>query len=283
VTPVNDEDESGMFPAPSSNRSDQRHFISDVFLRMAGTQFARGGRSGSIQGSIFQILFLGFIFAVYFLSPREQQANLSMRDGNAEPFLINAANGSSTAGKQRRISYVRRDRGSNIDANFANLNLGNDDGRGSASALNTLRRRYQRRGTSNLEPDVEDGKQNESHSPRDEAAVPESNENALEAKGEGPENAKEPRFARPSRHSALTTQPAVDDATSKTVEERKTQHDIQLPIIHHSSYIRKPDEKLREKFKDLIRSPADGIPEVHIMGELSEGVGFRDTFVSCKW
>jgi hypothetical protein len=202
-----------------------------------------------------------------------------MRDANPEPFLINAANGSSAAGNQRRTSYARRDRGSNVGTNFANLNLGNDEGRGSASALNTLRRRYQRRGTSNLEPDVEDG----THSPRDEAEVPKSNGNSLQAEGEGPENAKEPRYARPSRHSALTTQPAIDDATSKTVEERKTQHDIQLPIMHHSSYIRKPDEKLREKFKDLIRSPADGIPEVHILGELSEGVGFRDTFVSCKW
>lgn len=225
--------------------------------------------------------FVSWCFFVLFLvaSQKAQRQISPMRDANPEPFLINAANESSTAVNQRRRSYVRRDRGSNIDANFANLNLGNDEGRGSASALNTLRRRYQRRGTSNLEPDVEDG----THSPRDEAEVPESKENALQAEGEGPENAKEPRYARPSRHSALTTQPAIDDATSKTVEERKTQHDIQLPIMHHSSYIRKPDEKLREKFKDLIRSPADGIPEVHILGELSEGVGFRDTFVSCKW
>ena len=266
MTLVDDEDESGMFPAPSSNRSDQCHFISDVFdLRTYGG-----------DEYLFQILFLGCC--------RQNKRRISpMRDANPEPFLINAANGSSTAGNQRRTSYVRRDRGSNIDANFASLNLGNDEGRGSASALNTLRRRYQRRGTSNLEAVVEDGKQNESHSPRDEEEIPKSNENALQAEGEGPENAKEPHYARPSRHSALTTQPAIDDATSKTVEERKTQHDIQLPLIHHSSYIRKPDEKLREKFKDLIRSPADGIPEVHILGELSEGVGFRDTFVSCKW
>jgi hypothetical protein len=205
-----------------------------------------------------------------------------MGDGN-EPFLINAANESSTAGNQRRTSHVNRDRGLNIDANFANLNLGNDVGRRGAGALNTLRRRYRRQVTSNSEPDVEDGKQNESCSPRDEEEAPESNENDLQAKAEGPKSAKELRFARSSRHSALTTQPAVDDATSKREEERRTQHDIQLPIIHPSSFIRKPDEKLREKFEDLIRSPADGIPEVHILGELSEGFGFRDTFVSCKW
>lgn len=116
----------------------------------------------------------------------------------------------------------------------------------------------------------------------DKAEVPESNENDIQPKAEGPENVKGPR-SRSSRHSGLTAQPTVDDATSKTIEERAIQHDIQLPLIHHSTFVRKPDEKIREKFKDLIRSPADGIPEVHILGELSEGVGFKDTFVSCKW
>ncbi|KAL7543302.1 hypothetical protein ACHAXR_012701 [Thalassiosira sp. AJA248-18] len=63
--------------------------------------------------------------------------------------------------------------------------------------------------------------------------------------------------------------------------ETKTQH---RPITHHSNHIRKPDEKIREKFKDRLRSVADGIPEVHFIGEVTEGVGFKkDTFVSCKW
>jgi hypothetical protein len=204
-----------------------------------------------------------------------------MRESNPEPFLINVANGSSTAGNKRRTSYVRRSHESNIDASFANLDLGNDDRRGNARTF-SLRRRYQRRDASNSEPDVEDGKQSESYSPLDKAEVPESNENDIQPKADGPENVKGPR-ARPSRHSGLTAQPTVDDATSKTIEERAIQHDIQLPLIHHSTFVRKPDEKIREKFKDLIRSPADGIPEVHILGELSEGVGFKDTFMSCKW
>ncbi|KAL3827456.1 hypothetical protein ACHAXA_003190 [Cyclostephanos tholiformis] len=192
-------------------------------------------------------------------------------------------NESATAGSQRRISYVRRDRGSNIDASFANLNIGNGERRESAATLSSLRRRYQRRDTLNSELDEENGRQSESYSQRDEAKVQESNENALLTKAEGYENAKEPRDARLSRHSVLTAKPAVEDAMSKMIKEREIHHDFQLPIIHQSSFIRKPDERIRDKFKNLVRSPADGIPEVHILGELSEGVGFKDTFVSCKW
>jgi hypothetical protein len=208
---------------------------------------------------------------------------MKMSDNNSEPFLINAANESATAGNQRRIPYVRRDRGSSVSTNLANLNIVNGEGRGSSATLSSLRRRYQRRDTSNSELDEENGKQSDSYSQRDEAKASESNENALTAKAEGSENAKEPRDARSSRHSVLTAQPAVEDAMSKIIKERKSHHDIQVPIMHHSSFIRKPDERIRERFKDLVRNPADGIPEVHILGELSEGAGFNDTFVSCKW
>jgi hypothetical protein len=202
-----------------------------------------------------------------------------MSDNNSEPFLINAANESATAVNQRRIPYVRRDRGSNVSTNFANLNIENGERKGSAATLSSLRRRYQRRDTSNSEPDEENGKQSDSYSQRDE------NENALPTKAEGYDNAKEPRNDGSTRPSALTAtaQPAVEDAISKTMKDRKPCHDIQVPIMHHSSFIRKPDERIRERFKDLVRSPADGIPEVHILGELSEGAGFKNTFVSCKW
>eukprot|EP00804_Cyclotella_cryptica_P018520 CCRYP_004343-RA/>CCRYP_004343-RA protein AED:0.47 eAED:0.37 QI:0/0/0/1/1/0.66/3/0/216 len=54
--------------------------------------------------------------------------------------------------------------------------------------------------------------------------------------------------------------------------------------MHHSNYIRRPpDERLKEKFKNKLRSVADGVPEVHFIGEVVEGIGFKDTFVSCKW
>ncbi|KAL7482053.1 hypothetical protein ACHAW6_007739 [Cyclotella cf. meneghiniana] len=54
--------------------------------------------------------------------------------------------------------------------------------------------------------------------------------------------------------------------------------------MHHSNYIRRPpDQRLKDKFKNKLRSVADGIPEVHFIGEVVEGCGFKDTFVSCKW
>ncbi|KAL7461609.1 LOW QUALITY PROTEIN: hypothetical protein ACHAXS_002027 [Conticribra weissflogii] len=65
-----------------------------------------------------------------------------------------------------------------------------------------------------------------------------------------------------------------------------------LPVSR-SSCIRRlpvdPDETLREKFKQRLRSPADGMPEVHFIGEIAEGSGFParfgedDGFLSCKW
>mmetsp|Transcript_7537 Transcript_7537/g.16294 ORF Transcript_7537/g.16294 Transcript_7537/m.16294 type:complete len:290 (+) Transcript_7537:156-1025(+) len=136
--------------------------------------------------------------------------------------------------------------------------------------VGTLRRRYRRRGP-NTESEVEEGKLNDSYSPRDKVEAQESKEHDTTP-------------AKPPRHSASSSRPLIDDATSKSIEEGKTQHHrSSLPIIHQPNYIRKPDEKLREKFKNRLRSSADGIPEVHFIGEVSEGIGFKDTYVSCKW
>jgi B9 domain-containing protein 2 len=224
-----------------------------------------------------------------------------MRSSNPEPFLINAAanaSSSTASTNQRRSAYVRRgdreQQTTNADNNSSTNALYNDDRRNtSGGALGNLRRRYQRRSNaSTSEPDEEEGARIDTYSPLDKAEILESNDGTLQTKAEGSDsNMKEPsRYSMTSRHSSLsTTQSVVDDMTMKKTEERKTQqgdnnNNIQLPIINQTNYIRKPDEKLREKFKNIIRSPADGIPEVHILGEISEGIGFKaDKFISCKW
>jgi len=205
---------------------------------------------------------------------------------NQEPFLINAAanaSSSTAATNQRRSSYVRRgdrEQTTNADNSNSSTNAFNNDDRRNTSggALGNLRRRYQRRSNaSNSEPDEEEGTRIGTYSPLDKEEIPESNYDTLQTKSDS--NMKE----------TSSTQPVVNNMTTKKAEERKTQHggdnnNILLPIINQTNYIRKPDEKLREKFKNIIRSPADGIPEVHILGEISEGIGFKaNKFISCKW
>ncbi|KAL9182037.1 hypothetical protein ACHAXT_012380 [Thalassiosira profunda] len=73
------------------------------------------------------------------------------------------------------------------------------------------------------------------------------------------------------------------DAEEKKTPPRPSFAVSQPTMLHSTSYIRQPDEKLRDKLKTRLRSVADGIPEVHFIGEVSEGVGFKDSFVSCKW
>lgn len=35
--------------------------------------------------------------------------------------------------------------------------------------------------------------------------------------------------------------------------------------------------------KNCLRTVADGIPEVHFIGEIRSGIGFQWAFASCKW
>ena len=55
-----------------------------------------------------------------------------------------------------------------------------------------------------------------------------------------------------------------------------------LPVAHLPEHIRKPDKRLRDKFRNRLRSAA-GIPEVPFIREVTKGVDFKDTYVSCKW
>ena len=138
-------------------------------------------------------------------------------------------------------------------------------------------------GRSNADEDVdiEEGKRDDSYSPRDKVHVKDAEEESKEDSGTN----DRPRASntRPPRPSAFSSLRPANATKEEVVKEIRPQPGPSLPIIHHSNYIRKPDEKLREKLKSNIRHPADGIPEVHFIGEICEGVGFKDTFVSCKW
>mmetsp|Transcript_3490 Transcript_3490/g.5314 ORF Transcript_3490/g.5314 Transcript_3490/m.5314 type:complete len:352 (-) Transcript_3490:3-1058(-) len=55
------------------------------------------------------------------------------------------------------------------------------------------------------------------------------------------------------------------------------------PMLTSSSILRKPEDKLKKRFSHRLRRSSDDIPEVHFIGEISEGVGFKGAYVSCKW
>ena len=183
---------------------------------------------------------------------------------------------------------------SKIDVDLERLELGNTSsmttttqhqGR-SSSALR--RRRYRRGGVPRNPEDLEEGKRDDSYSPRDKPIKEEeSKEGEVAATATDlipPTNNN--LAAKPPRHSLLSLSRPLTKAVNKKQQPRSSSSSSTLPIVQHnsSSFIRaKPDEKLREKFRSRIRSPADGIPEVHFIGEVCEGVGFKDNYVSCKW
>lgn len=174
-----------------------------------------------------------------------------------EPFLINAATGSASAGYQQG-SYQRGE--SKIEEEVVAEN-GTSSHRGQRGSL---RRRYRRR---SQPEDEEEGKQREADSPRDGGGAPESKEDD-DTPVKPARRAWPSRAARPS--SAAATQNSGDGGSAPR------------RLVPHAGYIRKPDETLRDKFRQQLRSVAD-IPEVHFIGEVTEGLGFKDTYVSCKW
>lgn len=130
---------------------------------------------------------------------------------------------------------------------------------------NNLRRRLRRRNEATEETKV-DGDEEKGECPPNQQAVEESKET-------DPSILHRPSSLRRSKSEHLPT------------DENKPNR-LSMPMIQHSnsSYIRRPpDEKLKEKFKSKLRGVANGVPEVHFIGEVMEGVGFNDTFVSCKW
>ncbi len=248
-----------------------------------------------------------------------------MSDNQLEPFPTNPS------AVQTRLVPDQRDLESNTDTGIINRNdhrnQAEEDSR--ERTITALRRRYRRRDALYKEPDLEEGKI--SYLPpvisedqgttgygalstrhtlettvSSEAVVSTSQRNLhlpimhrsnFNRKSDDKFREKFKNLIRSSAEGASES-PLLDKMQTKTedavciatrsnqdavgVATRSKRNDP-MPIVHQSSYIRKPDEKLREKYRNLIRSPADGIPEVHIIGELSEGTGFKDTYVSCKW
>ena len=151
------------------------------------------------------------------------------------------------------------------------------------------RRRYRRGGVPRNPADLEEGKRDDSYSPRDKPTKEEETKEGEVAATTTdlipPTNNN--LASKPPRHSLLSLSRPLTKAVKKKQQPRSSSSSSStLPIVQQnsSSYIRaKPDEKLRDKFRSRIRSPADGIPEVHFIGEVCEGVGFKNTYVSCKW
>lgn len=55
------------------------------------------------------------------------------------------------------------------------------------------------------------------------------------------------------------------------------------PMLSSSSILRKPEDKLKKRFSYRLRRASDDIPEVHFIGEISKGLGFKGSYISCKW
>jgi len=206
----------------------------------------------------------------------------------------------------RQVEYRRRHRSrpesvtrggesktddANDERKMDDVELGNTSSMTTTTQRSTLRRRRYRRGgvPRNLE-DLEEGKRDDSYSPRDKPTKEEESKEGEVASTAidliPPTNNN--LATKPPRHSLLSLSRPLTKAVKKKQQPRSSSSSSSstLPVVQHnsSSYIRaKPDEKLRDKFRSRIRSPADGIPEVHFVGEVCEGVGFKDTYVSCKW
>ena len=189
-----------------------------------------------------------------------------MVEEDDEPFLINAA--SRSAAIQR--STLQGHDEAKIEVNEATLNEERNDRL--LKQRNNLRRRLRRKNNSNQEETKgEDEK--------------ETTPNDLDASASKPagEESKEFEISSPNPSFRFHKSPSLAQP-SKSADANNNPHRSSMPMTHHSNYIRRaPDERLKDKFKNKFRSAADGIPEVHFIGEVVEGCGFKDTFVSCKW
>jgi hypothetical protein len=132
------------------------------------------------------------------------------------------------------------------------------------------------------------------HSQRDEAKEESKDESIDESKYEskeddssaGVEESKDrdtPRNAllSPSLRSSLLIQNSPQlPAAAASIDKNVTKPS---PMLSSSSIRRRPEDKLKKRFSHRLRRAADDIPEVHFIGEICEGVGFKGTYVSCKW
>ena len=112
---------------------------------------------------------------------------------------------------------------------------------------------------------------------------------ASEAKEEEEEKGEETTRAEESKDSSLSPLPSKARSSALPVdsndEEKLAPRTSMLLTSSSSTYLgQKPfEEKLKGKFQRHLLTSADLIPEVHFLGELCEGIGFRGTSISCKW
>ena len=113
---------------------------------------------------------------------------------------------------------------------------------------------------------------------------------ASEAKEEEAEEKEEPttrveESKTDSSLSPLTLKSRSSVASNDSNDEEKLAPRTSMLLTSSSTtYLRKPvEEKLKGKFQRRLLTSADLIPEVHFLGEIGEGVGFRGTSISCKW
>ena len=71
-------------------------------------------------------------------------------------------------------------------------------------------------------------------------------------------------------------------STATSIDSKDTTPNSPM-LTRSSSILSKPEDKLKARFSQRLRRATDVIPEVHFVGEISEGVGFNGKFVSCKW
>ena len=112
---------------------------------------------------------------------------------------------------------------------------------------------------------------------------------ATAASEEKEEEAKEDEKEESKTDSSLSPLPSRSSdwkniASTDSNDEEKLARTSMLVTSSSSTFLRKPvEEKLKVKFQRRLLTSADTIPEVHFLGEIGEGIGFRGASISCKW
>ena len=150
------------------------------------------------------------------------------------------------------------------------------DGREALSKLTLgLRRRRFRRTPAK---DIEEGKSdNDSYSPRDKKPAP-SPRHITEAKLCGDSSAGDASsVVNVGRRVSSPSQPFEETKEARPCLPASSR------LVTSSFMISDPEKKIRERYSRLRMSAAEKVPEIHVIGEVEEGVGFPSSFISVKF
>lgn len=135
---------------------------------------------------------------------------------------------------------------------------------------------------SKYEESTDESKDESKYESKDESKYESKEEDAEESYRDTPRNNNNTsvspllRSSRPVRHSSPFSISSIDNNDTKPSP--------MLTSSSSNSYtLRNPEQKLKERFSHRLRRAVDDIPEVHFIGEIREGIGFKGTYVSCKW